>query len=338
MKVLLAVLLCLLVSLPLGDAAGKTKRTDVEIIFNDIVSPNVVASSTLSQRGFVPMQAADKGPFVPEPPAATPTTTPFNAALSAATAVLINTGVFDRIFNQQQFTSLYRPDASLCFNYPAAPTGTLSKVLSSGVLRVGWYEAAPHAVSPGPVGLDVSFVKEVGAEIGRHYNKQINVTFVPISVTGSTLFVDVTAGLGVSYDVAIELTDLPSRRSSVNFACPYNAADLLLVRGPKDPQIQLTTLSDLNKPSVIIAAQPAGTTTGDLVRKLAPLASFIDGLTSTAAVIDALSNSRAHVAFDVGIQLRYFMTQTLTGYSIIEVPRNLLPAPAQFALASALNA
>jgi len=335
MKVLLVVLCILVSQIALGEAEGKKKRTDVEIVFNDVVSPNVVAASARSQRPYVPLEKPNKGPFVPEPPAAVPanTTTTLNMALSAATAVLVNTGVFDRIFNQQKFGSLYRPDNSRCWNYPANPAGFLANILNTGTLRVGWFEALPHATSPGPVGLDVSFVKEVAAEIGRHYNRAINVTFVQVNVNPASFFNDLVSGLGVAYDVAIELTSLPSRTSVVNFACPYNTADLILVRGPLDSALQLKSVHDINKPSVVVSAQPAGTTTGELARKLFPLATFLDN-GSSAAVFDALVNGRAHVAFDYGIQLRALMALTPAGYSVIDVPRTLLPTPAQFALAS----
>lgn len=60
-----------------------------------------------------------------------------------------------------------------------------------------------------------------------------------------------------------------SRDKEIDFTCPYQVAESIVVRGPLDPSIQINSIDDINSPQIQIAVI-AGTTEEDLATRLTP--------------------------------------------------------------------
>lgn len=77
------------------------------------------------------------------------------------------------------------------------------------------------------------------------------------------------------YDAIIaDMFYTAARAAVLDLSCPYQVSTEIIIRGPKDPQIKIQTIQDLNNPNLIIVLIP-GSTDAALASAIAPNAQKI---------------------------------------------------------------
>lgn len=163
---------------------------------------------------------------------------------------------------------------------------TLSKILKSGVLRVGNSTFAPWVMKDKTgklIGFEIDVAKRLANDMG------VEVKFVPTAWDGI-----IPALLSGKFDVIIGGMSVTAKRNqSVNFTIPYNTSGMSMVAHLK-LAAGFNDLKDFDRPDVTIAVR-LGATPEVAAKKFMPKAK-LRRFDSETKVFQELLNGRVHAA------------------------------------------
>lgn len=155
--------------------------------------------------------------------------------------------------------------STICDVRTSYAEGTLSRVKTAGVLKVGIASDPPYAFQD-PSGEWQSFNPSLIAAFGKYLG--VRVEFV------STSWTTIVAGLQANkYDlIGASINATPERQAVIAFSKPYGATGTsFLIR--KDNKKALTSLSDMNKQEVVITFV-TGTDNDEATHQFLPKATY----------------------------------------------------------------
>jgi polar amino acid transport system substrate-binding protein len=161
---------------------------------------------------------------------------------------------------------------------------TIEQILKRGVMRVGMSTFVPWAMKD-KTGKLIGFEIDVATRLGKDMG--VKVEFIPTKWAG--IIPALTTG---KFDVIIGgMGILPERNLKVNFTIPYDFSGMSIV-AHKDLASGFTSLSDFNKPEILIAAR-LGSTAVTAAQKHLPRAK-IRMFDDEAQAYQELLNARVH--------------------------------------------